>query len=212
MYIISLMIDWKNINLSWGENILFDNFNFSLRRGDKLLIRNRSGSGKTTLMKTALGITTIDSGEITIDGVPLTPHMIGSIRSKIFYLDQDVNLPELPVEELIDEIFNFKENRGQSLDKKYLLKLIELFQLEEYQLKSNIRDLSGGERQRVGLIIGFLLKRPIWLLDEPTSALDQELKELVAKELDKLDISALIISHDSCWDNYRTVSWTREER
>lgn len=172
-----------------------------------MLIKNRSGSGKTTLFKTALGITEISSGDIIVDRIKLTPEDINHVRSKIFYLDQDVNLPELTVDELLKEVYHYKSNRDKKLNRDYLSELFDMFKLDESHLYTNTRELSGGERQRVGLIIGFLLKRPLWLLDEPTSALDQELKDLVASEVSKLDTTALIISHDSCWDSYKTISW-----
>jgi putative ABC transport system ATP-binding protein len=67
-------------------------------------------------------------------------------------------------------------------------------------MKQEIQNLSGGERQRLGLVIGRLIKRPIWLLDEPVSALDNDNKILIAKMLSKLNATVIIVSHDDVWN------------
>lgn len=194
------MIRWEKASLSFKDIALFNNLDFFIKSGEKVLLSNKSGSGKTTLLKTALGLVPLDSGLIFVNNLKLTPHNIERIRASVFYLDQDITLPELNTEELLKEIFLYKENRDKTLDRVYLLELLNKLQLKPDILNKNINELSGGERQRVGLIIGMLLKRPIWLLDEPTSALDKELKEIVTSIIISLPITAIIISHDSCWN------------
>lgn len=204
------MISWEQINLTFGEKQIFKDFDFRLEVGEKVLIKNKSGSGKTTLLKTSMGLTSIDSGMITVNNIPLTPNSISNIRSKIFYLDQDVTLPELTVEEVFLELMHYKYNKDMKFNKDVLIKHLTTFKLEKDILSSNIKELSGGERQRIGLIIGLLLNRPIWLLDEPTSALDDELKKIVAKLLRELPITCAVISHDNCWDSFIVKTWEIE--
>jgi len=201
------MIIWENINLSFGDKTIFRDFDFRLESGEKVLIKNKSGSGKTTLLKTAIGLTPLNSGSIIIGGTLLEPHSITDIRSKIFYLDQDVTLPELTVEELLIELMHYKSNRDINLNRDELLKHLTTFKLDKNILSTNIKELSGGERQRIGLLIGLLLNRPIWLLDEPTSALDDELKKIVSDILLELPITCAVISHDSCWNNFKVKTW-----
>ncbi|QEN05404.1 ATP-binding cassette domain-containing protein [Thiospirochaeta perfilievii] len=198
------MIRWEMANLSFDNKKVFDNLNFDVNPGDKILINNKSGSGKTTLLKTALGLITLDSGLIFINNRKVLSSNINQIRRDIFYLDQDVNLPELDVNTLLNEIFSYKENRKKILDRDKLKTLLIEFSLSESIVDKNIKELSGGERQRIGLIIGLLLERPIWLLDEPTSALDKELKELVVNKILSLNITAIVVSHDSCWSRLET--------
>ena len=76
-------------------------------------------------------------------------------------------------------------------------------------LEQNIKDLSGGERQRVGLLIGFLLDRPVWLLDEPTSALDDAMKRKVSKFILGQDKTIVIISHDDVWKQHKEIKIKR---
>lgn len=201
------MVIWENSNLSFKNKDLFKNLNIKINKNEKVILNSKSGSGKTTLLKTAIGLSTLDRGKITIDNIELKPENINDIRKKIFYLDQDVSLPEIILNELFEEIFSYKLNKGLIYNKKTLLIHLESFELNEEILNKNIKELSGGERQRVGIIIGLLLNRPIWLLDEPTSALDKKLKEKVKETVLKLPITALIISHDSCWNSLKTLNW-----
>ena len=193
------MLRWDNANLSFNNKKIFNNLNFTVERDTKILITNRSGSGKSTLIKTALGLTELDSGAVFINNQPLNPHNIEDIRNTVFYLDQDVTLPELNVNELIEKIFQYKGNRHLVLDNNELMDLLKDFKLEAETLRKNIKELSGGERQRIGLILGILLKRAVWVLDEPTSALDPELKELVVRKVINTKCTAIIVSHDNCW-------------
>lgn len=202
------MISWYKSNLKFNEKVIFNNLNLTIGRNEKVLLSSKSGSGKTTLMKTAIGLSKLDSGKITIDGSVLTPENLNDIRKKIFYLDQDVSLPELTLSTLLEEIFSYKLNKGVIYSKKKLLEHLKTFELHEEILNKNIKELSGGERQRVGIIIGLLLNRPIWLLDEPTSALDKKLKEKVKDTILSLPITAIVISHDSCWNTLKALNWS----
>ena len=200
------MISFRNVNLSFDDNKIINNLNLNIKEGDKFLLNQKSGCGKTTLIKTIMGFTEPDSGTITINKNIINHNNINKIRADIFYLDQDVTLPELRIKDLFNEIQNYKYNKNiyKNFD---LNRLISEFQLDKDILEKNIKKLSGGERQRVGLIIGILLNRPIWLLDEPTSALDDDLKYFVKKRVESLKKTVLIISHDNCWNNIPVLEW-----
>lgn len=194
------MIRWINADLTLGDKQIFINKDLYVSPMSKLLLRDKSGSGKTTLLKTALGLVQLDSGEIHINGKQVTASNIDRIRADIFYIDQDVTLPELQVELLINEIFSYKANKDKYYSTEDLTELLDLFQLKNKILNNNIRELSGGERQRIALIIGLLLKKPIWFLDEPTSAMDSELRKIVVDKILLQSITAIVVSHDSCWN------------
>lgn len=202
------MISWENSCLQFQNKELFKNLNIKIEKNEKVILNSKSGSGKTTLIKTAIGLSKLDSGRVTIDNIELKPENLNDIRKKIFYLDQDVSLPELTLSTLLDEIFCYKLNKGLQYSKKKLLEHLNTFELNEEILNKNIKELSGGERQRVGIIIGLLLNRPIWLLDEPTSALDKTLKEKVKDTILSLPITAIVISHDSCWNTLKALNWS----
>lgn len=203
------MIIWKEIDLSFKDKTIFKNFSLTINTGEKVLLSSKSGSGKTTLLRTALGLIPPDSGNITINKTTLNPGTVESIRGKIFYLNQDVTLADNIVYDGIKEIFNYKANKKKYLSKKKLCNYLKEFYLDRDILDKKSKELSGGERQRVGLIIGLLLNRPIWLLDEPTSALDKKLKEKVKKIIMNLNKTIVIISHDSCWSDLKKIDWSK---
>ncbi len=136
-----------------------------------------------------------------VDGLLLKHNNINEIREKIFYLDQDVSLPELKIIDMLESLFQYKFNRKKSFNMTLIKELLKEFELKEDILNNNVSELSGGERQRLGIIVGLLLDRPIWLLDEPTSALDHKLKNKVVKNIIKLSHTIIVISHDKCWQD-----------
>lgn len=200
------MIKLKDVNLSFGDKKILNNLNINIKPGDKVLLNQKSGYGKTTLIKSLMGFNMLDSGEITVNHKIVNHSNIDKIRQEIFYLDQDITLPEQKTNELIFEILEYRGNKNKDINYD-IDALLNEFHLNQDILNKNIKELSGGERQRVGLIIGIILNRPIWLLDEPTSALDKELKDVVKDRINKMDITALIISHDPCWTGLPTMAW-----
>ena len=86
---------------------------------------------------------------------------------------------------------------------------LTFLELSAKVLQKRTRELSGGERQRIGLLIGFLLNRTIWLLDEPTSALDDVMKKRIAAHILSLKKTVVIISHDHCWQDNPIVKIQR---
>lgn len=202
------MIRINGLNLSFSGNKIFQDQNFLINQGDKLLLYKESGAGKTTLLKLIQGLKTPDSGTIVIDNLELNKKNLEEIRKKIFYLDQDVSLPELPVIELLHTINGYKSNKNSNIDVDKFKKYLKEFRLKSDTLEKNIDEISGGERQRIGIIIGLLLDRPIWLLDEPTSALDKRLKEKIVNLITSLPKrTVLVISHDAEWHDLKTINW-----
>ena len=202
------MIQLQDIQLSVNTKALVTGLNLEVAKGEKLLITGESGSGKTSLFKAMLGFFPVQAGQILIGTEPLNPKTIRLIRQKIFYLSQDVDLRNDRTDLLVQEILlaNHIENEWPGTTRP----LMDLLNFTPEIWTRHVHDLSGGERQRLGLMIGFLLDRPIWLLDEPTSALDDTMKQKISDHILKLDKTVLIISHDSVWqrpERLKTYRW-----
>jgi len=193
------MIGYININKSYGDKVLFKDFNLEIKSGEKILLSASSGSGKTTLIRFLLGFDKPDSGDIVVDNMILNHHTLKNIREKIAYVSQDTDLPSLTTEALMEKIFSYKINHHIQGYKDDFLALCKTFQLGEHVLSTQIQEFSGGERQRIGLIIALLLKRPYLLLDEITSGLDHNLKALIMKYIVNLETTVIIVSHDALW-------------
>lgn len=180
------------------NHLVLSDFSMEINDREKLLIKGRSGSGKTSLFRLLLGFVAPDTGSIQIDGLSLDKQHINKIRNRVFYLSQDVDLPHETGQVLITRLARLNREHSFLLDS--LDFFLSLLDLPKVLLEKNISVLSGGERQRLGLLMGFLLDRPIWLLDEPTSALDDAMKEIVASHIMAMDKTVLVVSHDRVWE------------
>jgi putative ABC transport system ATP-binding protein len=200
------MIRFESVCLSFQDKNIFDNLDLNIQKNEKVLIQGRSGIGKTSLFKLLLGFGKVDSGNIIVNRLKIDRIHINKIREQIFYLSQDIDLKQGVIGDLIDEILqaNSKTNQDNNLNE-----LLSFLELEPKLLEQNIKDLSGGERQRIGLLICFLLDRPVWLLDEPTSALDGALKNKVASFILEQNKTIVIISHDNVWKQHKAIKIER---
>lgn len=200
-----VLIQFKNINLSFDDKRVFKNFNLSVKEGEKVLLKAPSGKGKSTLFKLLLGFQKSDEGDILFKGKKLEKNTLKYFRRNIAYVSQDVDLRNEKVWNLIVEIFSYKHNTHIKINKEKLLEIAQYFSLPADVIEKEVSQLSGGERQRLGLIICILLDRQVWLLDEITSGLDKDMKEKVVDYVLKQDKTVLIISHDKTWSENEVV-------
>jgi len=198
------MISIQDMSFTMDGNPVFSDFSMEINSGTKMLIKGRSGSGKTSLFKLLLGFAQPDTGNIRINGLALDKTHIREIRNSFFYLSQDVDLPHETGRTLIARLERL--NREHPLVIDSLGHFLTLLDLPPSLLEKKIPVLSGGERQRLGLLMGFLLDRPIWLLDEPTSALDDAMKEIVVDYITAMDKTILVVSHDRVWEAHPDIT------
>ncbi len=190
------MIKIKNANLKFNNKEIFNDLNFYIEKGAKVIIRAHSGRGKSTLLKVIMGFQHLSSGSVTVDNLELNIDTIDKIRDKIAYLPQSINFRNQTIKNIIDSIFSFKKNKKLKIDREKILYLMEEFNLQEEILDKEFEFLSGGEKQRIALIIAFLMDKEIILLDESIASLDVELKEKVMRYLAKLDKTVILVTHD----------------
>lgn len=201
------MINFESVYLKRNYKEIFSGLNFSVQKNEKVLIQGKSGIGKTTLFKILLGFETIDKGRVTFNKKDIVKEHIKEIRHQIFYLSQDIDLKNERVKSLLEEIL--EHNLLKNQDKAYFSDMLNFLDLNDIILNQSIKELSGGERQRIGLFIGFLLDRPVWLLDEPTSALDDTMKNKIMDYIIGQDKTIIIISHDDVWKKNNTIKIER---
>ena len=201
------MINFESVYLKQNDKEIFSGLDFSVQKNEKVLIQGKSGIGKTTLFKILLGFETIDKGRVTFNKKDIDKEHIKEIRHQIFYLSQDIDLKNERVKNLVDELG--EHNLLINQDKAHFTDLLNFLDLNDIILNQSIKELSGGERQRIGLFIGFLLDRPVWLLDEPTSALDDTMKNKIIDYIIGQDKTIIIISHDDVWKKNNTIKIER---
>jgi len=112
------IIEFKDISLSFKSKTIFQNFDFSIERSEKVVVFGKSGAGKSTLLNLLLGFVQPESGEIFFDNKKITAKNIWEIRQRIAFVDQDVMIGEGKVQEIIDEYFSLRANSGQKFEPK----------------------------------------------------------------------------------------------
>jgi len=203
-----MQIDFQNVSLSLGQKQVFSELNLSIDKGEKWLLQGPSGSGKTCQLRMILGFVQPDAGNVYLDGEVLTCNNVWSLRRRMAYVSQDVQIGTGTVEQVIRDILDYRANRHLTFREKEVLTFFERFDLGEAHLRQSVRQLSGGERQRLALIIALLLDRDLYLLDEVTSAIDADLREAVIQYLGKLDSKTmLVVSHDPGWTAVGFGEW-----
>ena len=110
------MIQIKDLSYSRSGKTILSRFSFQVQAGEKVLIQGRSGSGKTSLFKLILGFEPPDAGQIIVNVRPLDKENITGVRQDLFYLSQDVDLPDLTGQDLIAA--SLKHNQGGAQEKK----------------------------------------------------------------------------------------------
>ena len=194
-------IDFKDINFSYDTgNQILSNINFSIEKNETVAIVGKSGSGKSTIANLIPRFYNHSSGEILIDGKPITDFSLNHLRSSISIVNQSPSL-------FNDTISKNIAYGDDSIDVEKLKESAKLSGCDEFisnlpeGYESEIGDdgvlLSGGQRQRLAIARAFYKDSPIIILDEATSALDTESELIVQEALEKLitDRTTIVIAH-----------------
>ena len=194
------MIELKNISKSFGDRILFDDFNCVIEDGEFLGIQGASGSGKSTLLNIIGLLEECDSGQIIIDGEKINyenkKQARNLLRGKIGYLFQNFAL--------IDD-FSVLQNLSIGLPDKSKKDRISKIKavLSDLNLNVDIEKevfkLSGGEQQRIAIARIILQNKSIVLADEPTASVDSDNRDIILSILKKLNQEGktiVLVSHD----------------
>lgn len=163
-------------------------------------IVGKSGAGKSTLIDLIMGLVRPESGQILIDGVPLSEEQLLAWRSSIGYVSQDPFLFHTSIREnlrLVDPDAS-EEQMWQALQFSSSAAFVRKL---PHGLDTMIGDrgirLSGGERQRLVLARAMLRNPSVLILDEATSALDSENEQHIHEALERLKghVTIIVIAH-----------------
>jgi ATPase subunit of ABC transporter with duplicated ATPase domains len=171
----------EHLSKAYGKRVIYDDFNLTIRRGERWAVMGRNGAGKTTLLKMLSGSLAPDGGEVRL-GASLKPG---------YFAQQSLDLldPDLTIIEQLQKDFP-REGLGA------LRSLAGAFQFSGEDIDKKIRALSGGEKSR--LVMARMLFDPpnFLILDEPTNHLDLATKEMLIDSLKEFDGTMIFVSHD----------------
>ena len=183
-------IKFDNASVSIDGNKILSKINFKFEKNKVNAVIGKSGSGKTTLVDVITGLTELDEGKLSIDGVKLNSYSKESYQNSIGYVDQN---PFLFNDTIIN---NIRWGSKGNISKKAIfeiskqLKIHDLINSLPNGYESNVGDfgnsLSGGERQRIVLARTLLNKPKLLILDEATSQLDTNSQKIVLSVIKKI--------------------------
>lgn len=176
-----------------------DNVTLSIERGETLGLVGESGSGKSTLGRMILGLIEPSSGQILLDGQPITG--LHPRRMQMIFQDPYSSLnPRMSVESILAE--PTKIHRLPSR----VDELLDLVCLPRSAKKRYPHEFSGGQRQRIGIARAIALNPEFIICDEPISALDVSIQAQIVNLLLRLQkdlgLTILFIAHDLAMVRY----------
>ena len=176
-----------------------DGIDFSIQKGEFVVIVGPSGAGKTTVLNILGGMDTASGGRITVDGQDITKYserqLTGYRRDDIGFVFQFYNLiPNLTALENVEMALQICRN---PLDARAVLKEVGL----EERMDNFPAQLSGGEQQRVSIARALAKNPKLLLCDEPTGALDYNTGKAILKLLQDMCrekwMTVIVITHNS---------------
>ena len=199
------IIEVINLKKQFGNNLILDDINFTINKGEAVSLIGPSGSGKSTILRCIADLETLTGGKILIEGHNLQDKGIDRKIKKELLLKtgmifQNFNLfPHMTVKDNIVKTLRIVKKTAVKKAEEIAEKVLETVGLADK--KDNFpNELSGGQKQRVAIARGLALEPDILLFDEPTSALDPELVKEVLDIIRKLKkerkMTMLIVSHE----------------
>ena len=196
-------VEFRNVSFAYGEDneAVLSDVSIAVEPGKSLAIVGHSGSGKSTLVSLLPRFFNVDSGQILLDGVPITDLTLENLRDNISLVSQDVVL----FNDTITNNLSYGQLRKHSEEE--ILQAAEAAHVRDFAeelpdgMNTIVGDrgvlLSGGQRQRIAIGRALLKDAPILILDEATSALDTASERRIQEALNLLmkDRTTLVIAH-----------------
>jgi len=193
----------KNLTARFGSNLVFENVNFEVYRGEILVIVGESGCGKSTLLKIMIGLQKPSSGQVLYQGTDITgadEERLNEYRRNIGVLFQSAALfSSMTIRENI--ALPLQEYTGLDADAinaviKMKLGMVNLAGYENHYPA----ELSGGMKKRAGIARAMALDPHVLFFDELSAGLDPvtavELDDLIIKTNEALGATMLIVTHE----------------
>ena len=188
------------------EKYVLDGVSFTLNKGDKLSIVGINGAGKTTIIKLMIGLYPVDSGEILINGYPMSEYSMSDIRNMFSVVFQSYVQYPLTLRENIalSDLSRYNDDNAirsaleASGATKYLTNSLD--NLDTYMTRSfddKGIELSKGQWQKIAISRAYFKNASIIVFDEPSSALDAESEDMVFSDFSNMssEKSGILISH-----------------
>lgn len=178
------MLKIRNISKSFGNNLVLNDLNFEIGRGEIVYIYGRNGCGKSTLLKIICDVLKPDSGNVDL--------------KQDIYIGALIENPGFIENETMEFNLKFLGSFKNKYDISRIERLCDVFALD-FKSKSKMKSYSVGMRQKVGIIQAIMEDQNLILFDEPTRGLDDDsvvVFENIVNQLAKDGKSVIIASHE----------------
>lgn len=185
----------ENLCKRFSKKQILKNVSFEINEGDILGFIGPNGAGKTTTIKLMLGLQSITSGKVTINGFDIEKNFTKAIER----VGAIVENPDLYMYLSGYENLKLIANLYKGIDENRIQEVVKLVKLEN-RIKDKVSKYSLGMRQRLGIAQAILHRPNLLILDEPTNGLDpegmKEMRELLTNLAEKEKMAILISSHN----------------
>lgn len=192
---MEIVLEVKNLNKSFGSKHILKDVSFNIKQGEILGFIGPNGAGKTTTIKLLLGLQSIDSGEVRINGYDVKKEF----REAIGNVGAIVESPDLYMYLTGRKNLELIANMYKCVTKERIEEVIKVVGLEN-RIDDKVSKYSLGMRQRLGIAAAIIHKPNVLILDEPTNGLDpegiKELRDLLKSLAKKEKMGILISSHN----------------
>jgi len=197
-----LVISLKDVDIFQGNNLILDDVNLEIYKGDFIYIIGKTGSGKSSLLKVLYADVPLEKGEASIAGYDLRKlksKQIPFLRRKLGIVFQDFQLlTDRSVHDNLEFVLQATGWKDKNLIKNRINEVLDKVQLGTKSYKFP-HELSGGEQQRIVIARAMLNNPDIILADEPTGNLDPEVSDEIMKlliEISQGGTAILMATHD----------------
>lgn len=194
------MIQVENLSFSYGSHPILQNVSFTLEQGECVAVLGNNGAGKSTLISCISRLRKPSSGNVLIDGSPISQLSRNQLARQIAYVSQKNELAHATVFDAV--LLGRKPHMKwgpSAVDYDVAEHALRAVGMEDCRLRY-VDQLSGGEQQKVMLARAIAQEPKLLLLDEPTSSLDlrnqYESMELIRHCAHDHHIAVLVVIHD----------------
>ncbi|MFH2091581.1 MAG: ATP-binding cassette domain-containing protein [Pseudomonadota bacterium] len=196
------MIEISNLFTKAGHQVILQDINMSVRKGEIRGLIGSSGSGKTSLLRAIAGLNSLCSGEICLSGqtVSTKDRMTPSYQRRTSMVFQSLALwPHMTVRKHLEFVIQKKQFGDHAQQCAHIESLLDMMHLTSYQNRYPAQ-LSGGEQQRLAIARALAPDPEYLLMDEPFSSLDdilkQELLDIVLSLKHKGRMTIVYVTHN----------------
>ena len=197
------MLEANHITISYGTRTAVADVSLQAQPGKVIALLGPNGAGKSTLLRSLNGALTTTSGEVLLDGVPVTGFARRAIARRVAVVAQEADLrfPITVMEFVLGGRYASSGAWGweNPHDIEVVRRVLNETELTDFESRV-MTELSGGERQRAVLARALATEATVLLLDEPTANLDLAhqvaMLRLVRRRCKENACAAVVVTHD----------------